>query len=130
LEEVDRQLYRCRFKEALKVAMALAQDVNRYLDDTAPWKMIKQDRQAAGRSVYTAIAAISALKTMLYPFLPFTSQKLHTFLGFEGDVRDAGWELQLPPVGRSLPQPQALFIKLEDKIVAEEMARLGSVTQA
>jgi methionyl-tRNA synthetase len=67
---------------------------------------------------------------MLYPFLPFTSQKLHTFLGFEGDVRDAGWELQLPPVGRSLPQPQALFIKLEDKIVAEEMARLGSVTQA
>jgi methionyl-tRNA synthetase len=130
LEEVDRQLYRCRFKEALKAAMALAQDVNRYLDDTAPWKMIKQDRQAAGRSVYTAIGAISALKTMLYPFLPFTSQKLHNFLGFEGDVRDAGWELRLPPAGSSLPQPQALFIKLEDKIVAEEMARLGSVTQA
>ena len=130
LDEVGHQLYRCRFKEALKAAMALAQDVNRYLDDTAPWKMIKQDRQAAGRSVYTAIGAISALKTMLYPFLPFTSQKLHNFLGFEGDVRDCGWELQLPPAGRSLPQPQALFIKLEDKIVEEEMARLGSVAQA
>jgi methionyl-tRNA synthetase len=130
LEEVDRQLYRCHFKEALKAAMALAQDVNRYLDDTAPWKMIKQDRQAAGRSVYTAIGAISALKTMLYPFLPFTCQKLHNFLGFEGDVRDTGWEMKLPPAGRSLPPPQALFIKLEDKIVAEEMARLGSVAQA
>jgi len=130
LEEVDRQLYRCRFKEALKAAMALAQDVNRYLDDTAPWKMIKQDRQAAGRSVYTAIGAIAALKTMLYPFLPFTSQKLHNFLGFTGDVRDAGWELHLPAAGSSLPQPQALFVKLEDKIVAEEMARLGSVAQS
>jgi len=130
LGEVDRQLYRCHFKEALKAAMALAQDANRYLDNTAPWKMLKQDRQAAGRSVYTAISAISALKTMLYPFLPFTSQRLHNFLGFEGDVRDAGWEFQLPPAGRRLPQPQALFVKLEDKIVAEEMAQLGSVAQA
>jgi methionyl-tRNA synthetase len=106
--------------------MALAQDVNRYLDDTAPWKMIKQDREAAGKSVYTAIGAISALKTLLYPFLPFTSQKLHNYLGFEGDVRDAGWQLQLPAAGQKLPQPQALFVKLEDKIVEEEMARMAS----
>jgi methionyl-tRNA synthetase len=126
LEEVDRQFSRCHFKEALKLSMALAQDVNRYLDDTAPWKMIKQDREAAGKSVYTAIGAISALKTLLYPFLPFTSQKLHNYLGFEGDVRDAGWQLQLPAAGQKLPQPQALFVKLEDKIVEEEMARMAS----
>jgi methionyl-tRNA synthetase len=130
LEEVDRQFYRCHFKEALKLSMALAQDVNRYLDDTAPWKMIKQDRQAAGKSVYTAIGAISALKTLLYPFLPFTSQKLHNYLGFEGDIRDAGWQLQLPSVGQKLPQPQALFVKLEDKIVEEEMARMRSAGTA
>jgi methionyl-tRNA synthetase len=126
LHDVDAQLYRCHFKEALKLGMALAQEVNRYLDDSAPWKMIKQDRQAAGRSVYTAIGAISALKTVLYPFLPFTSQKLHEYLGFQGDVRDAGWELNLPLAGQKLPAPQALFVKLEDKIIDEEMARLGS----
>ncbi|MEI6186480.1 MAG: methionine--tRNA ligase, partial [Dehalococcoidia bacterium] len=126
LDQVGSQLDRCHFKEGLKVAMALAQDVNRFLDDTAPWKMIKQDRQAAGRSVYTAIAAISALKTMLYPFLPFTSQKLHSYLGFEGDIHDAGWALQMPLPGTALPQPQALIIKLEDSLVGEEMARLGS----
>ncbi|MBN1691684.1 MAG: class I tRNA ligase family protein, partial [Dehalococcoidia bacterium] len=126
LEQVGSQIDRCHFKEGLKIAMALAQDVNRFLDDTAPWKMIKQDRQAAGRSVYTAIAVISALKTMLYPFLPFTSQKLHSYLGFEGDIRDAGWDFQIPQPGRALPQPQALFTKLEDSLVEEEMARLGS----
>jgi methionyl-tRNA synthetase len=126
LKEVDKHLYNCHFKEALKAAMALAQDVNRYLDDTAPWKMLKQDRLVAGRSVYTAIGAISALKTMLYPFLPFTSQKLHNYLGFEGDIREAGWRVQLPAAGQKLPQPQALFVKLEDKIVEEEMAHLGS----
>jgi methionyl-tRNA synthetase len=88
--------------------------------------MIKQDRQAAGRSVYAALAAISALKTILCSFLPFTSQKLHAYLGFEGDIRDAGWNFQMPLPGTSLPQPQALFIKLEDSLVGEEMARLGS----
>jgi methionyl-tRNA synthetase len=127
LDQVGSQLDRCHFKEGLKVAMALAQDVNRFLDDTAPWKMIKQDRQAAGRSVYTAIAVISALKTMLYPFLPFTSQKLHSYLGFQGDIRDAGWTLQMPQPGTAMPLPQALFIKLEDSLVGEEMARLGSI---
>ena len=126
LDQVGNQLARCHFKEGLKIAMALAQDVNRFLDDTAPWKMIKQDRQAAGRSIYTAIAAIAALKTMLYPFLPFTSQKLHSYLGFKGDVTDTGWTLQAPQPGQALPQPQALFTKLEDSLVDEEMARLGS----
>lgn len=128
--EADRSLYQCRFKEALKVAMALAQDVNRYLDDMAPWKMLKQDRLAAGKSVYTALCLISALKTLLYPFLPFTSQKLHNYLGFEGDIRSAGWTFQMVPAGQKLQQPQPLFIKLEDKIVDEEMARLGSEGQA
>ena len=124
--DVDRNLYQCHFKEALKVSMALAQEVNRYLDDTAPWKMLKQDRLAAGKAVYTAICAISALKTLLYPFLPFTSQKLHNYLGFDGDISAAGWNFQMPLAGQKLPQPQALFTKLEDKIVEEEMARLGS----
>ncbi|MDD5311974.1 MAG: methionine--tRNA ligase [Dehalococcoidia bacterium] len=125
LEEVDKLLYLCRFKESIKIIMSLAQDVNRYLDDTAPWKVIKQDRQAAGRSVYTAIVLISALKTLFYPFLPFSSQKLHAFLGFEGEIQDAGWKLQLPQAGQKLPLPQPLFSKLEDEIIAEETTRLG-----
>lgn len=130
LDEVDRLLYRCHFREAIKFALSLAQDANRYLDDTAPWKMIKQDRQAAGRAVYTAIGTIAALKTLFYPFLPFTSQKLHNYLGFAGDIRSAGWHLQLPLAGQKLPVPEPLFSKLEDKIIAEEAARLGSVGTA
>ena len=125
-DEVGRNLSQCHFKEALKIAMALAQEVNRYLDDTAPWKMLRQDRLAAGRSIYVALCAISALKTLLYPFLPFTSQTLHSYLGFEGEISRAGWKFQMLQPGQKLLQPQPLFTKLEDRIVEEEMARLGS----
>jgi len=126
LNRVDELLYGCHFKEALRSAMDLAHEANRYLDEKAPWKAIKADRQTAAESLYTAIQVISALKTMLYPFLPFSSQKLHEFLGFDGSIEDEGWKLQSVPPGQKLQPPEPLFSKLDDKVVEEETSRLGS----
>lgn len=126
LKSVDKFIAQCHFKEGIKAAMALAQEANKYLDAKAPWKTIKQDRQAAAMAVYGAIVTLSALKTMLYPYLPFSSQKLHHYLGFGGNIESGSWTLQLPQVGQKLPPPQPLFSKLDDSIVDKEMSRLGS----
>jgi methionyl-tRNA synthetase len=61
----------------------------------------------------------------MYPFLPFSSEKLHAFLGFQGSVKDVGWNIQLPTIGQKLEQPQALFRKLDESIIADETARIG-----
>ena len=106
-------------------AMHLAQETNRYLDEKSPWKVIKEDRQAAADSLYVALYVISCLKTMLYPFLPFSSQRVHEFLGFEGSVEDDGWQLHFPPPGQKLLPPQPLFSKLDEGLVEEETSRLG-----
>lgn len=127
LDAIDGLLYKCNFKQALKTAMTLAQETNRYLDEKSPWKVIKEDRQAAATSLYVAICAISRLKTALYPFLPFSSQKVHEFLGFEGNVEDYGWQPQVPPPGQKLVEPQPLFTKLDDSLVEEETRRMGQV---
>ena len=124
-KEVDDSLSRCQFKQALSKAMALAHEANRYLDGKAPWKAIKTDRQAAANSLYTAIGAISALKTMLYPFLPFSSQKLHEYLGFEGKIENSKWEICIPKPGQKLVEPQALFTKLDDEMIEKETQKLG-----
>jgi len=115
----------CHFKQAITMAMAVAQEANRYLDEKSPWKVIKENREAAATSLFTAICAISYLKTMLYPFLPFSSQKLHEYLGFKGRVEDYGWQPQPPEPGQKLLEPKPLFVKLDYKIVEEEEARLG-----
>jgi len=125
LSEVDRLLYRCSFREALRQAMSLAQAGNRYLDDQAPWKTIKTDPASSARSVYTVLSLVSVLKTVLYPFLPFSSDKLHSFLGFEGSVADLGWEFGSPVVGQRLRQPEPLFAKLDDSVIEVETSRLG-----
>ena len=123
--EVDNLLSMCNFKQAVKRAMDLAHEANRYLDEKAPWKAFKVDKQAAADSLYTALRAISALKTMLYPFLPFSSQKLHEYLGFQGRVEDGSWRIETPEPGKALVQPQPLFTKLEDEVVELETQKLG-----
>jgi len=125
IELMDSLLSQCKFKDAIKAAMMLAQEANRYLDEKSPWKMIKQDVDSAATALYTAIAVISALKTVMYPFLPFSSQKVHEYLGFEGSVQDSGWKLEMPLPGQRLRQPEVLFTKLDDGIVAEEQQRMG-----
>lgn len=139
-----------KLRAALQEVVSLATEVNRYLDVQSPWSQVKVDKAAAGQSIYTALRAIDSLKTLFAPFLPNTSQKLHEFLGHEGQLageqkiitladalgtHDAltydgsaasgQWRpSQLQP-GQRLRQPAPLFKKLEEKIAAEERARLG-----
>jgi len=126
LKGMDGLLAACHFKQAIMLAMELAHTTNRYLDEKSPWKIIKEDKQAAADSLYAALYAISCLRTALYPFLPFSSQKLHEYLGFEGDVQDDGWKLHPPPAGQKLLEPKPLFTKLDDKLIEEETKRLGT----
>jgi methionyl-tRNA synthetase len=130
--------------------MSLAAEVNKYLDTMAPWSAIKQDKQAAATTVYTAMRAIDSLKVLLSPFLPFTSERLHAILGYTQPLfgkqgtetipddldehtvlryypQGAGgrWQPSQLPAGQALQKPAPLFRKLDDSIVEEERARLG-----
>ena len=126
LSEAAEHLSACRFRAALGVAMGLAQTGNRYLDDRAPWRTIRDDRDETARTLVAIIGVITGLKTLLAPFLPFSSQRLHEMLGLPGSVDDAGWTAKPPAPGAHLPAPTALFTKLdEEQVLAREMANLG-----
>ncbi len=139
---VTELLSGAHFRDALKEAMALAGAANRYLDEKAPWKALKTDRQAAATSLYVVIQVINTLKVLTYPFTPFASEKLHSYLGFdEGDTQTesysgkaaqgviavrptAHWAIEEVPAGHPLRTPAPLFIKLDDKVAEEELERL------
>jgi methionyl-tRNA synthetase len=149
---ISDALERVRFKEAISIAIELAREANVYLNVVEPWKTIKVDRARAATSLYVALRVIDNLKTLFYPFLPFSSNELHAQLGYDGDLLGtvkietfaesarshaaAGYEpgrhtqkwapSQLAP-GQRLREPKALFKKLDEKIVEEEKAKLGKV---
>jgi methionyl-tRNA synthetase len=121
---VSDELEHCHFRAAIGRAMELARAANRYLDHRAPWKQLKQDHAAAGATLHTAVQVISALKTMLYPFLPFSSQQVHRMLGEESQLDKDDWRVQSVPAGRRLQEPQPLFKRLDDSIIEQELERL------
>jgi methionyl-tRNA synthetase len=126
LEAVGASIEAVRLREAINLAMGLARDANKYIDSQAPWKQVKEDMGEAARTLFTSLYAISALKTALYPFLPFTAQKLHEAMGLFGDVTTMEWTVERPVPGTRLPQPAPLFTKLDDSVVADMVALLGT----
>jgi methionyl-tRNA synthetase len=150
-QSVGEHLNAVRLRAAISEAMRLASEVNKYLDQAAPWFEIKSDKAAAATTVYTALRAIDSLKTLLSPFLPFTSERLHTYFGYQEPLfgeqhvetcsdqlgehtvlrydpqKGRGrWEPSQLPAGQVLNQPAPLFKKLDESIVEEERARLGT----
>ena len=132
MDSVDDSLYNCRFKAAITRAFGLAQEANRYLDTKAPWKTIKEDRDQAGASLTVAMQAINCLKTILYPFMPFSSQKVHEFLGLDGPVEEGAWDFDSIvgqiKAGADLREPAPLYTKLDPEIIEEEIRKLGTGT--
>jgi methionyl-tRNA synthetase len=151
--KVGEQLARSRFKAALGEAMAVVAEANRYLSDQAPWKLKNEDPERMGTVLHTALQVIDDAKTLLTPFLPSSSSRVHAALGggdrwapmpelvevdeptaagspsyhvLTGDYTGGPkWESTPIEVGRPLPPPNPVFAKLDPSVIDEELARLG-----
>ena len=128
-QDIDHNLGLCHFRRALSHAMALAQEANRYLDRKEPWKIMKENPQDTATTLWVVLSVINCLKTALYPFLPFSSERLHLMLGFTDALSERGWSWEpsldaLPP-GQSMSKPDPLFSKLEKEVAVTEAERLG-----
>jgi methionyl-tRNA synthetase len=170
LEDVDRELLQAtrtafdtvgdligqnKIRAGIGEAMKAVAAANKYLADTAPWKM-KEDPKRQGTVLYAVLQAVSDLKTIMSPFLPHSSQRVHELLGGEGvfapmprieevdDLDEGGqtdgpypiltgdysnvpkWESVPLVPGTALEKPTPVFTKLEPAIVEEEIERLNA----
>jgi methionyl-tRNA synthetase len=153
-DTVGAHIEAASLKAALAEAMRLSSLANQYVSAQEPWRLVKQDPARAASVLYTALRAIDNLKILLAPFLPFSSQRLHATLGYAGQIsgtlhfsemaeraaggetrthrvltgdyskREGRWAPSALAAGQSFQPPQPLFKKLDDSVVAEELARL------
>ncbi|MEZ5012258.1 MAG: methionine--tRNA ligase [Bacteroidales bacterium] len=123
-EKVETSLENYRFREALKEAMNLARLGNKYLADTEPWKVIKQDPSRVETILNISLQITANLAIILDPFLPYTSGKLVKWLNM-GKVlwSDAG-NRDLLPAGHKIENPGLLFRKIEDEEIEKQVNRL------
>jgi methionyl-tRNA synthetase len=122
---VGQSIEKAQFRKGLSVAMTLASDANKFLEDRKPWQTNKTDKEKTAASLWTTLSVINCLRIVMEPFLPFSSMKLKNMLGFS-NTNSSNWEWGHNDVipGNPIKKPDPLFKKLDDLIIEAEDAKL------
>ncbi|NMM49086.1 methionine--tRNA ligase [Marinigracilibium pacificum] len=120
-----------KFREATQKLMDLARLGNKYLADTEPWKLIKEDPERVKTIMNIALQITASLAVVMEPFLPFSSDKLKEILNIKDGKfswANAG-DSEFLKAGHKLNKPSLLFEKIEDKIIEEQMSKLEAIRE-
>ena len=107
---VGQLIEKVELKAALQESMRYVSKVNGYLNETEPWKVIKEDEKRAGRILYTALEAIDSCANLLYPFMPSTSDLVRSAIPRETENL---WGLNKIKTGVELKEIGLLFNKFD-----------------
>jgi len=100
-----------KVNEAIEETMQFIRRVNKYLAEQAPWKLVKEDKMAAGRVLYTAVEALRISSILLSPVMPNrTDLVLDTLCGKDSDLKWGGLK-----VGIKLKEHPPLFPRINVK---------------
>ena len=129
-EKISNSLDKYRFREALSLYMDVARLGNKYLADTEPWKIIKEDKERVGTILNVALQIAGNLAILGEPFLPHTSAKLFGMLGMEALKWEKAGSDDLMNEGTEIGKAELLFVKIEDKEVEEQINKLEATKLA
>ena len=107
---VGQLIEKVELKAALQESMRYVSKVNGYLNETEPWKVIKENEKRAGRILYTALEAIDSCANLLYPFMPSTSDLVRSAIPRETENL---WGLNKIKTGVELKKIGLLFNKFD-----------------
>lgn len=116
---VGEQIERGRFKDALDDIFEFVRKANKYFDSRQPWITRDTDQKDCADTLHNCVQLIAGLAVLLYPFLPFSSERVCGWLQLSPE-----WKRQQVEPGYRLPGIQVLFQRLDKKLVEEENERL------
>ena len=111
------------FREALKDAMAFARAGNKYLQETEPWKVWKENPARVETVLNVCLQVCASLAVVMEPFMPFMSEKLSKILG----LGKLSWDMigEKPvAAGSTVGKPEFLFEKIDDATIQAQIDRL------
>ena len=151
-DTVGDLLRRSRLRQATAEAMRVVGEVNAYVSRTEPFKLKAQDqRERLGTILNVLAQCVIDCNTLLSPMLPHSSSAIHRVMGGAGEFQPlprvdevddldggpgypiiTGDYAQTPTWGRHdvltgtpIGKPAPVFVKLDESVIADELARLG-----
>ncbi len=112
-EKIKKAYEECNFREAVKLIMEVSAIGNKYMQESEPWKLIKEDREKA-LEVLTVCANIAKnLSILIKPILPSVAEKIEKQLNLKYLTwADLGFDLE----NKKISQAELLVKKIEDEI--------------
>lgn len=113
------------FDEALKAIWVFVSRMNKYIDETTPWKLGKDNDPRLDSVLGTLYQALVQISLLVSPFMPGTALKMWNQLGLEGDpgsalLEDYPWGFL--PEGTTVKRDEVLFPRIDLKVWEAEKA--------
>lgn len=130
VKEMIRALQDFRFREAQFQFMNMARIGNKFLADTEPWKVAKEDMEAVGCILNYALTIVGNLAIACDPFLPDASLNIKKQLN--SSSFDSSWKqfwvnealINAIPQHHQLGKPELLYRNIEDEEIENQIEKL------
>lgn len=116
---VGKQIENGCFKDAINEIFEFVRSANKFFDTEQPWITRNTDKTACENTLYQCVQIIANLAVLLSPFLPFSSEKVISWLSLSDS-----WHRQSVPSGYQLPEIDILFQRIDTKAIDVEIEKL------
>jgi len=119
IEKIESSLDKFNQRQGLEAFMEIARIGNKYLQDSEPWKLIKDEAntQVVADCLFTCIQIVKELGKYAQIFLPATSCTLADILAI------SSYDQEIHP-GHTINKPTLLFEKIEDELITSQVEKL------
>ncbi|MFW9896765.1 MAG: methionine--tRNA ligase, partial [Candidatus Thorarchaeota archaeon] len=129
-KEIGESLQDFKLRKAIRDVVNFGKEGNIYLNDKAPWHLIKNDKDAAGHVFNICVQAVYALAVLLGPYIPETSEKILSYLNGP-KLSEILWDSiseNSIQAGASIKKPKPLFEKLDLEEIKKNYKKLKEGT--
>ena len=121
-ESVGEKIDRGSLRDALEEIFEFVRYSNKYFDDDQPWKTREADFDKCRHTIFNCVNMIANLSVLLSPFLPFSSEKVQSWLSISNN-----WKYCCVSPNTTIPTIEVLFERLDKKTLDEEVALLKNM---
>ncbi|MTI22856.1 methionine--tRNA ligase [Fulvivirga sp. RKSG066] len=129
-EKVSAALDKFKFREGLIEFMDLARVGNKYLAETEPWKLQKENPDRVKTIMNIALQIAANITIIGEPFLPKSMDKLIAMLGIQKHKWAQAGNQDILPAGHRINKPTLLFEKVEDETVQQQVEKLENTKKS
>ena len=121
--KIESSIQKFKFREAMSFVIDVARLGNKYLTDTEPWKIFKDNPERVKDIIHNSVQIVANISILCEPFLPFTSNKIKGHL----NVSDLNWNnigSEILNFDHVISGKAHIFSKIEDQTIEDQIKKL------